>query len=71
MLALSPLVIYGGPCSNCFVNSPHQYTPLHFAAGGGHKDTVRCLVGKGGDINNEDKAGVSHRVYTAECNKYC
>ena len=33
------------------VNSPHQETPLHWAAYGGHVETVRCLVDKGADTN--------------------
>ena len=48
-------------------NSRHQYTPLHWAAGKGHVDTVRCLVDKGADINIEDKNGVSEWEYTADC----
>ena len=46
-------------CLTCFINSPHQWTPLHQAALGDHVDTVRCLVDKGADINLEDRRGVS------------
>ena len=52
------LDIHGGPCSN-LVPSPHQMAPLHCAAGEGHVDTVRYLVGAGGDINIKDGGGVS------------
>ena len=45
------LAIHGKPCSTFFINSPHQYTPLHLAAEGGHVDTVRYLVDKGADLN--------------------
>ena len=50
-----------------FVNSSHQITPLHFAAGGGHVDTVRCLVDKGADIELKDESDVSPWEYTADC----
>ena len=39
--------------------TPHQRTPLHYAAQGGFVDTVRYLVGAGGDINIKDGFGVS------------
>ena len=58
------LPIHGGPC---FFNSPHQKTPLHWAADGGHVDTVRYLVDKGDDINMKDGHGVSELEYTADC----
>ena len=41
------------------VLSPHQMSPLHWAADGGHVDTVRCLVEKGAKINSKDEKGVS------------
>ena len=53
---LDYLANYSGPCSNC---SPHQMTSLHFAALGGHVDTVRYLVDKGADTNIKDGHGVS------------
>ena len=42
-------------------------TPLHFAAGGGHVDTVRYLVDKGADIDHIDEGDVSEWEYTADC----
>ena len=42
-------------------------TPLHFAAGGGHVDTVRYLVDKGADIQHIDGGDVSEWEYTADC----
>ena len=54
------LAIHGRPCSTfCFINSPHQHTPLHLAALGGRVDTVRCLVDKGADTSIKDGSGVS------------
>ena len=41
-------------------------TPLHFAAGGGHVDTVRYLVDKGADIEHKDGNDVSEWEYTAD-----
>ena len=38
---------------------PHQRTPLHVAARGGHKDTVEYLADKRARINIPDKYGVS------------
>ena len=52
------LHIHGGPCSN-LVSSPHQMSPLHWAAREGHVDTVEYLVGARGDINITDDGGVS------------
>ena len=39
--------------------SPHQCTPLHWAASGGHVDTVTYLVVKGANIHSKDDDGVS------------
>ena len=47
--------------------SPHQRTPLHWAARGGHVDTVTFFLEQGVDINIKDKDGVSERDYTADC----
>ena len=38
--------------------SPHQQTPLHWAAGEGEEDTVQLLIEKGADINIKDNLGV-------------
>ena len=56
---LGYVVIHGGPFSTCFINSPHQYTPLHLAVWQGHEDTVRYLVEQGADTKIKDKHGVS------------
>ena len=39
--------------------SYRQRTSMHMAARGGDMDTVKYLVGNGGDIHMKDKAGVS------------
>ena len=57
---LGYLAIHGEPCSTCFfIYSQHQRTPLHWAAEGGHVDTVRMLNDKGADTNIKDVFGVS------------
>lgn len=45
-----------------FINSPYQDTPLHKAAGGGHVDTVRCLVVKGAHTCIKDENEVSNTI---------
>ena len=47
--------------------SPHQMTPLHRAAGGGHVDIVEYLIRMGGDIHSKDRGGVSEGDYSAYC----
>ena len=49
------------------VNSPHQETPLHWAAYEGHVETVRCLVDKGADTNIKNIFEVSEWEFTADC----
>ena len=34
-------------------------SPLHWAADGGHVDTVKCLIEKGADVNCKDEYEVS------------
>ena len=58
--------IHGGPCSN-LVPSPHQMTPLYWAAAEGHVNTVRYLVDAGGDINIKDGGGVSEYNCGTDC----
>ena len=45
--------------SICLFLSLHQWTPLHLAAGKGHKDTVLYLVQKEAEINIKDGYSVS------------
>ena len=45
--------------------SPHQYTPLHWAAVSGHIDTVQCLIKEGAEINIRDNRG---KVSDGDCN---
>ena len=40
------------------VSSPHQRTPLHLAAGGGHVGAVEYLIQAGANVNIKDD-GVS------------
>ena len=42
----------------CSLLSPHQWTPLHWAAFYGHTDTVHYLTEKGANINIKDDDGV-------------
>ena len=42
-----------------FVLSHHQWSPLHWAADGGHVDTVKYLIDKGAEVNSKDGFGVS------------
>ena len=41
------------------VPSPHQYTPLHWAAEVGHGGAVELLLQAGADVNIKDNRGVS------------
>ena len=41
------------------VSSPHQETPLHWAAQGGHGGAVEYLIQAGADVNIKDDDGVS------------
>ena len=43
----------------CSLLSPHQGTPLHVAAEGGHTDSVQYLIDKGAGINVKNNYGVS------------
>ena len=43
----------------CSLLSPHQNTPLHFAAHRGHTETVQYLIGKGAEINIRGEDRVS------------
>ena len=50
------------------IYSPHQRTPLYWAADAGHVHIVRYLVEQGAEINIKDySGGVSEREYTADC----
>ena len=44
-----------------------QHTPLHWAAGGGHVDTVKYLVEKGANIHRNDEYEVSEWEDTTDC----
>ena len=57
---------HGGPSSN-LVSSPHQWTPLHHAARGGHVGAVELLLQAGADVNIKDNVGVSEYDYSTNC----
>ena len=42
-------------------------TPLHWAARGGHMDTVTFFLEQGVDINIKDEDEVSERDYPPDC----
>ena len=46
--------------------SLNQRTPLHVAASKGRDHTVEYFVNKGADISNNDKAGVSSKIFVCE-----
>ena len=50
----------------CSLLSPHQDTPLHVAAEGGHTDSVQYLIDKGAGINIKNKTEVSERDCNAD-----
>jgi len=54
---LGQLDIHSASSYICF--SPHQTSPLHWAADGGHVSTVKFLVEKGAKVNIKDVEGVS------------
>ena len=48
----------------CSLFSPHQNTPLHFAAHGGHTETVQYLIANRAEVNITNDGGVSE----CDCN---
>ena len=50
--------------------SPHQGSPLHWAARGGHVDTVIFFLEQGIDVNIKNENRVSKWNYSAEW-KFC
>ena len=61
MYVYLPVDIHSGPC---YILSPHQWSPLHWAAREGHVNTVKCLVENGAEVNSEDYNGVN---FTTDC----
>ena len=50
------------------VLSPHQMSPLHWAADGGHVNTVKFLIEKGADVNfKDDYYGVNECDCATDC----
>ena len=47
--------------------SPHQMSPLHWAADGSHVDMVKALIEKGVDVNYKDNIGVSECECATDC----
>ena len=44
-----------------------QMSPLHWAADGGHVDTVKSLIEKGADVNRKDNEEVNECNCTTDC----
>ena len=53
------LTVYSWWTSSNLVSSPHQETPLHIAASGGHVCAVEYIIQAGADVNVKDDRGVS------------
>ena len=49
------------------VLSPHQTFPLHWAADGGHVDTVNSLIEKGADVKCKDNDKVNECDCATDC----
>ena len=52
-------MLYIRPTGHSYVLSPHQWSPLHWAADGGHVNVVKFLVEKEANLHSEDDDGVS------------
>ena len=49
------------------VYSPHQWTPLHYAALRGYADTVQYLIKAGANLNIKDDFRVSEKDNSTDC----
>ena len=58
-LTLQVMYVYLPVDTHSYILSPHQWSPLHWAAREGHVNTVKCLVENGAEVNNEDYNGVN------------